>query len=92
MAKTASFKLSDDLEPIHRLELKLGNRIIRVDAPAGTECPLAVIFRDPLHLADIAKLKLSASVTPWSSNDPHYPQETGYRSNISKHAVAGPTK
>jgi len=92
VTKPGSIKLSDDLEPIYQLELQLGNQVVRVDTPAGTACPLAINFRDPLHLAEIAKLKLAPSVSQWSNADPHYPKETGYRSNTSKHALAGPTQ
>lgn len=84
--------LSNDLMPIYQLELQLGNQVARVDTPAGTLCPLAVIFREPLHLDEIGKrLKVAASVTKWVNDDPHYPLETGFASNISKHAIAGPT-
>jgi hypothetical protein len=84
--------LSKDLLPIYELELQLGNQVARIDSPAGTLCPYAVVFRDPLHLEEIGKrLKLAGSVTKWSNDDPHYPLETGFRSSASKHAIAGPT-
>jgi hypothetical protein len=85
--------LSSDLMPIYQLELQLGNQVARVDSPAGTLCPLAVIFRDPLHLEEIGKrLKTPASVTQWTNDDPHYPLETGFSSSVSRHAIAGPTR
>lgn len=83
--------LSNDLVPIYDLELKLGNKVLRTDSPAGTICPLAIIFRDPLHFEEIKSLKLPASVTKWTNDDPHYPLETGFSSSVSKHAIAGPT-
>lgn len=82
--------LSQDLLPIYQLELKLGNQVERVDSPAGTLCPLAVVFREPLHLQEIAKLHLPPSVSQWSNFDPHYSMETGYSSSVSKHAISGP--
>jgi len=85
--------LSSDLMPIYQLELGLGNQVVRVDQPAGTLCPLAVIFRDPLHLEEIGnQIPLAATVSQWTNDDPHYPLETGFSSSISQHAVAGPTK
>jgi hypothetical protein len=84
-------QLSSDLQPIYELELTLGNAVARVDRPAGTECPLAVIFRDPLHFGEIHhRLKLPASVKEWNNADPHYPSEAGFYSTTSKHALAGP--
>lgn len=84
-------KLSDDLRPIHDLEIELGNAVVRIDAPAGTACPLAVVFRDPIHFeAAAARLALPDSVDRWINRDPHYPIEEGYYSKISRHTLAGP--
>ena len=83
--------LSKDLKPIYELELQLGNEVLRVDSPAGTTCPLAVIFRDPLHFDEINRhLNLSPSAVRWSNSDSHYPVESGYYSSVSRHAIAGP--
>jgi hypothetical protein len=91
MANQSSVQLSADLLPIYEFELKLGNQVARTDIPAGTECPLAVVFSAPLHFAEIAKnLRLPPSVNQWTNDDPHYPLEAGFGSTLSKHAIAGP--
>ena len=83
--------LSDDLLPIYDLEIALGNKVARIDEPAGTTCPLAIVFRDPLHFDLVStKLQLMQSVHRWRNDDPHYPLEAGYSSSISRHAIAGP--
>jgi hypothetical protein len=83
--------LSKDLQPIYQLELESGNEVARIDEPAGTECPYAVIFKHPLHRTRIdAELQLSTSVKYWESRHPYYPMEAGFRSDISGHSVAGP--
>lgn len=84
-------ELSSPLRPIYELELELGNSISRIDRPAGTKCPLAVIFRKPLHKKEIAEsLVLSELVEYWEKKDPHYPMETGYLCRRSRHVIAGP--
>lgn len=83
--------LSDALRPIYLRERAIGNRVIRVDRPAGSRCELAVIFERPLQFAGIdSDLDLSADVERWSSRDPRYPLEEGYRCSRSGHAIAGP--
>ncbi len=84
-------KLSRDLAPIYNLELRMGNEVARVDEPAGSECPFAIIFQNALHKTEIERdLQLPASVRYWECRDAHYPIEAGYSSDVSKHAVAGP--
>jgi len=84
-------KLSQDLLPIYQLELDKGNEVARVDEPAGTKCPYAVVFKNPLHKAEIeSELELPASVKYWESRDSHYPTEAGYYSEATRHAIAGP--
>ena len=83
--------LSKDLQPIHDLELSLGNRVRRIDEPAGTKCPYAVVFEDALHLEAIREqLQLPESVKFWESRDPHYELGNGYVCEITRHAVSGP--
>ena len=85
-------ELSDDLRPIYEFEIQSGNQVVGVGSPAGTACPLAIIFRDPLHFQEISdRLDLPASVIRWDNTDSHYPIESGYLSNVSRHAIAGPT-
>lgn len=84
-------KLSSDLLPIYELELSCGNEIERVDEPAGTDCPYAVVFKYPLHKMEIeSTLYLVPSVRYWQSRDLHYDASAGYVSDTSKHAIAGP--
>ena len=82
--------LSDDLCSILQFELATGNKIKRIDDPAGTNCPNAIILRNPLRRLEIEQTPLSFSVIYWQSNDPHYPIEAGYYSKLSRHVIAGP--
>lgn len=83
--------LSKNLRPLYELELEHGNVVERVDAPAGTECPLAVIFENPLHFeeAETQGVKRSA-VSCWENVDPHYPRERGYLCEETRQVLAGP--
>mgnify|MGYP007059384887 CR=1 FL=1 len=84
-------RLSDDLKPICELERSLGNEIVAVLEPAGSECPYAIVFRDPLHFDAIARdLSLAATVTKWKCEDPHYSIEAGFSCSRTRHAVSGP--
>lgn len=83
--------LSADLLPIYHLEITLGNEMARVEEPAGSACPLAVVFQKPLHLDDIAKaVTLPPTVRYWESRDAHYPVQAGYVCEKTRHAIAGP--
>lgn len=84
-------QVSVDLQPIYELELQLGNQVVRVDSPAGSNCPLCVVFRGPLHFDIIrGRLTLSESVSYWKNLDTHYPLEEGFRSALTQHALSGP--
>lgn len=86
-------ELSEDLQPIYALELRLGNEVVRVDESAGASCPLAVIFKHPLHFEEIEKeLKLAPSVEYRENRDTHYPLEEGYFCGKTHHAIAGPMR
>jgi hypothetical protein len=83
--------LSKNLQPIVDLEIRLGNSVLRIDEPAGTSCPLSVVFERPLHFKEIEKsLALGSSVTQWMCRDPHYPKEAGFACGETKHTLAGP--
>lgn len=83
--------LSDSLRPIYDLELRLGNRVVRVEDRAWTTCVLAVVFEQPLHRQEIAaELALPASVVFWDCTDPHYSLERGYYCEATQHSIAGP--
>ena len=85
-------KLSNDLLPIYRFELDNGgNEVARIDEPSGTTCPYAVVFKKPLNKVAIeGSLDLLPSVKYWECRDPHYPNEAGYYSETTRHALAGP--
>ena len=84
-------RLSLTLSPIYELEISLGNIVARVDEPAGTSCPFAVILKNRLHHNEIkTALTLSPEVEKWENKDRHYPLEAGYVCRISKHVIAGP--
>lgn len=84
-------KLSKDLIPIYNLELDRGNEIARIDEPAGSKCPYAMIFKRPLHKNEIeSELDLPKSIRYWECHDAHYEKEAGYVSDETRHIVAGP--
>ena len=86
-------RLSPNLQPILALEHKLGNIVVRIDEPAGSDCPLAVVFREPLHFLEAEEAGLiSNQVHSWQSSDPHYPSEAGFVCLRTKHALVGPLK
>lgn len=83
--------LTSELQKIYDIEIQLGNEVKRVDEPAGTHCPLAVVFKKPLHFSEInSKIALSADIERWSSSDPHYPRESGFYCKKTRQAIAGP--
>jgi len=85
--------LSANLLPIYELELRLGNSVNRVDEPAGTTCPFAVIFQQPLHFKEAEDAGIvPPAVRRWEIHDPHYPPEAGFLCEETRHALAGPLK
>ena len=83
--------LARELQPIYDLEIRLGNTVDYIAEPAGTACPYAVIFKQPLHKTQIdEELALPETVHYWESHDAHYPIEAGYQCAITRHAIAGP--
>ena len=85
--------LADSLRDILAFELARGNNVVRVDRPSGSRCPLAVILAHPLDIAGFtAAHGLPVSVETWENLDPHYPFETGYICERSRHALAGPSR
>ena len=83
--------LAESLQGIVAFELSRGNSIIRVDRPAGTRCPLAVIFARPVDINGFrAQGALPSGVETWVNRDAHYPLESGYVCDRTRHAIAGP--
>jgi hypothetical protein len=83
--------LSDNLRPIFDYEIGRGNSVKRIDRPAGTNCPLAVIFARPLDIDGFTRAHgLPQSVSTWSNRDKHYPIEDGYVCEKTRHVLAGP--
>jgi len=86
-------ELSDQLKKICEYEISRGNRVQRVDKPAGTNCPLAVIFHAPLDVSGFLKMYgLPNGVETWENRDRHYPLEKGYVCGDTRHVLAGPTR
>jgi hypothetical protein len=84
-------KLSKNLCGIYEYEIALGNGVVRVDEPAGTNCPLAVVFEKPLHFGAIAAdLVLPVGVEKWENRGTHYPLEAGFVCLETRHCIAGP--
>jgi hypothetical protein len=85
------YGLSRDLWAALDFELSKGNKIARVDQPAGTRCQLAVVFSARLHIGEfVAEKGLPPSVEVWENRDTHYAVERGYVSTTSRHAISGP--
>ncbi len=84
--------LSPHLRALYDLELSLGNVIVRTDRDAWTQCPLAVVFHDPLHFDDAKQLIIPDCVKRWESRDPHYAIEAGWFCEQTRHSLSGPLK
>lgn len=85
--------LSKKLQPIVDFEIGRGNRVERVDRPAGSNCPLAIIFVYPLDISGYTERHgLPKGVRTWENKDRHYPLEVGYFCEETHHAISGPTK
>jgi len=83
--------LSKNLKPIYDYELAQGNEVVGVDVEAWSRCPLAIYFRDPLHVEGIVRdLPLAPTVSRWENRDTHYPLEIGYVDSESNHSISGP--
>ena len=85
--------ISKALKPIVDYELSRGNYIERIDRPAGTRCPLAVVFREPLDFRGFQDLNGSLEyVSTWKNRDRHYDLESGYVCEKTNQALAAPVK
>lgn len=83
--------LSKELQPIYDYEISRGNQVERLDRPAGSNCPLAIIFRKPLDVQGFINIHgLPINVKTWENNDRHYPLEKGYICELTRQALAGP--
>lgn len=86
--------LSKNLRPLFEREIELGNRVLRIDKPAGTKCPLAVILTNPLHFGELGPLaeELGSAVRRWENRDLHYPIEAGFVCQDTNQVLAGPLR
>ncbi len=76
-----------------RLELANGNTILRIDIPAGSKCPLAIVFCDTLKIwGTPATGEFDPCVRYWESKDPHYEIEAGFICDIHRHVMSAPTQ
>jgi hypothetical protein len=83
--------LSADLRLLYEFELSMGNSVARIDRNLWSSCPLAIVFRDPLHLDEAAeRLVLPGTVSRWENRDTHYDPEAGWRCATTGHALSGP--
>jgi hypothetical protein len=83
--------LSERLRGILEYELARGNLIARIDSPAGTRCPFAVVLAKPLDIRGYKdKHGLPAGTDTWENHDRHYPLEAGFVCERTRHAIAGP--
>ena len=83
--------LAEGLRDIFAYEVARGNVVVRADRPAGSRCPLAVIFARPLDFAGYgAQHSLSSTISTWQNHDAHYPLEAGYVCERTRQALAGP--
>jgi hypothetical protein len=82
--------LSENLVPIHDYELSLGNEVLRRDEQMWSKCPLAVIFKYPLHFEEIEhSLTLPAAVERWENRDGHYDLEAVFVCKETGHSLSG---
>jgi hypothetical protein len=85
--------LAKSLQGALDFELARGNTVVRIDRPAGSRCPLAVILARPLAIALFkASNGLPDGVGTWENRDSHYPLEAGYICERTRHALAGPLR
>ena len=85
--------LAESLDGLLGFELARGNTVVRVDRPAGSRCPLAVILARPLDIAQFkASNRLPDGVETWENRDSHYLLEAGYICKRTRHAQAGPLR
>lgn len=93
MKDEARAKLSADLQPLYDMELEAGNSVVRVDEPAGTLCPLAIVMKNPIDKDRLGKCVQSIPSIFWhENNDQHYEAHGmgGYTSTESRQFLYGP--
>jgi hypothetical protein len=75
------------------MELDAGNSVIRIDEPAGTLCPLAVVMKNPLNRNRLSTVARGIPTIFWHENgDRHYEMNGmgGYASKASGQFLYGP--
>ncbi len=93
VAQAARQNLSPNLQTIYDIEVALGNTVVRVDEFAGTSCPLAVVFKNPLHRSEIeSKIRILPPVHWLEERNEHYSRtgEGAYKCEDTGHAIIGP--
>jgi hypothetical protein len=83
--------LSPNLRLLYEFELSLGNVVARIDRNLWSSCPLAIVFRDRLHMREaIERLTLAPGVARWENRDTHDGLDAGWRCATTGHALFGP--
>ena len=80
-------EVSTDLRPIYELELALGNKVAQVRESSNAALPVAVIFEEPLHRAEIeSRITVLPSVKWYSVGG-----FAGYVSEDTRQSLQGPS-
>lgn len=88
-------KLDPVLLAIFDIEIAGGNQVARVDEPAGTLSPLAVVFKNRLNRSRIEEsIKVPDHIVWHENDDQHYEINGmgGYASKSTHQFVYGPLK
>ena len=76
--QTTFESVCEHLRDACRRELENGNEVLRIDEPAGTQCPL-VVFRYKLTIIGTLETgDLDSRVRHWESRAPHYELRLDY--------------
>lgn len=80
-------ELSASLRLIYELELALGNQVVQVRESSHTALPLAAIFKEPLHRAEVeSKIQIAPPVLWYAVG-----RFAGYVSEDTRQSLQGPT-
>ncbi len=90
MSDDVRHRLSEDLWPTFDHEIDRGNVVAEELFEVWEACPYQVIFEEPMDLEGIRELDLAATLTSFAETDPHYPDLSGFFSEVTRHCVSGP--